>query len=255
MKKIELFYGEACLIVTYDKTLAVEAHRMNKYIKLMLLCSSLSFVSTPVFSSQYGSQLCRQSGFNCHQVKFGDTWWSLFPNVNQMQLVKKLNRKNTALRPGMVIAIPQNLSSVNILQYSPLPHTIPASSTNSIQVDLKKLAWGAYDAQGNLVNWGPVSGGASYCPDIKSECRTITGTYTVYKKKGEECVSNKFPIPKGGAPMPYCMHFHGGYAMHASGLLPGENASHGCIRMLLPDAKWLNTKFVKVGETRVTITN
>ncbi len=228
---------------------------MNKNIALICLCSSIAFSSSATIASEYGRALCQQAGFMCHQVKWGETWWSLFRDPNEMMLVKKLNRKNTALRPGMIIAIPRNIGSVNIMQYSPLPQTVSASDSNLIKVDLKKLAWGAYDKSGQLVNWGPVSGGAAYCPDINSACRTITGTYTVYKKKGEECVSNKFPIPKGGAPMPYCMHFHGGYAMHGSGLLPGENASHGCIRMFLKDAQWLNTTFVKVGQTKVTITN
>lgn len=215
----------------------------------------LLLIGTAVSGSQYGSVLCRQTGFECHRVTWGETWYSLFHSVDIMQMVKKLNRKNTALRPGMVIAIPRDLNRSNFLQYSPLPHAIEPSHSNTIKIDLKHLAWGAYDQGGQLINWGPVSGGAAYCPDIGSSCRTVTGTYTVYKKKGEGCVSNKFPIPKGGAPMPYCMHFHGGYAMHGSGLLPGENASHGCIRMFLQDAKWLNTSFVKVGETRVVITH
>lgn len=231
----------------------VEANSMKKYITL-LICSSTLF-SFPAFSSNYGRMLCQQPGFTCHQVKWGETWWSLFRDPNEMMLVKKINRKNTALRPGMVIAIPQNMNRLNVLDYSPLPKSIGASGSDTIKVDLKKLAWGAYDKNGNLLNWGPVSGGAAYCADVKSACHTVTGNYTIYKKKGENCVSSKFPIPKGGAPMPYCMHFHGGYAMHGSGLLPGENASHGCVRMFLQDAKWLNTRFVKVGETRVNITH
>lgn len=226
---------------------------MKKYITL-LICSSTLF-SFSVFSSNYGRSLCQQAGFTCHQVRWGETWWSLFRDPQEMLLVKKINRKNTALRPGMVIAIPRNMHTMNVLDYSPLPKSIETAGSDTIKVDLKKLAWGAYDKNGTLLNWGPVSGGAAYCPDIHSACRTVTGTYTIYQKKGESCVSNKFPIPKGGAPMPYCMHFHGGYAMHGSGLLPGENASHGCVRMFLQDAKWLNTSFVKVGQTRVTISN
>jgi L,D-transpeptidase catalytic domain len=34
----------------------------------------------------------------------------------------------------------------------------------------------------------------------------------------------------GGAGMPYCMHFNGGYAMH-EGYVPRYAASHGCIRL------------------------
>lgn len=46
--------------------------------------------------------------------------------------------------------------------------------------------------------------------------------------------SRKDARPKGthfdGARMPYCMHFNGGYAMHA-GFVPRYRASHGCIRL------------------------
>jgi lipoprotein-anchoring transpeptidase ErfK/SrfK len=48
----------------------------------------------------------------------------------------------------------------------------------------------------------------------------------------------------GGAPMPYCMHFYRGYALHGSTTVPGYRASHGCIRMFIEDARWLNEEFI-----------
>lgn len=136
------------------------------------------------------------------------------------------------------------------LDYSPFPSKI--SNGNLIKVDLGKLAWGAYDGQGNLIKWGRASGGKSYCPDIRRGCRTITGTYTIYRKQGSGCKSSRFPVGRGGAPMPYCMHFHGGYALHG-GNVPRYNASHGCVRVPYQDAQWLNQNFVQVGRTRVSI--
>ncbi len=47
--------------------------------------------------------------------------------------------------------------------------------------------------------------------------------------------------------MPYCMFFHGGYALHGSYELPGYNASHGCVRMYKADAEWLNQSFLRIG--------
>ncbi|MGD9591091.1 MAG: L,D-transpeptidase [Candidatus Berkiella sp.] len=132
----------------------------------------------------------------------------------------------------------------------PFPAT--SSSGNIVKVDLGKLAWGAYDSQGNLVKWGRASGGKKYCPDIGRGCRTVTGTFTIFNKKGPGCKSSRFPVGKGGAPMPYCMHFKGGYAMHG-GNVPNYNASHGCVRLPYADAQWLNQNFVRVGSTRVNI--
>ncbi|MFI4938148.1 MAG: L,D-transpeptidase [Candidatus Berkiellales bacterium] len=137
------------------------------------------------------------------------------------------------------------------LERSPFPQTI--SDSNIIKVNLSLLAWGAYDGNGNLVRWGNASGGKSFCPDIGKACKTVTGTYTIYNKKGSGCKSNLFPVPRGGAPMPYCMHFQGGYALHG-GAVPDFNASHGCVRVPPFEAKWLNQNFVTVGKTRINIT-
>lgn len=116
--------------------------------------------------------------------------------------------------------------------------------------DPKLTAWAAYDAQGNRVNTGSASGGQDYCPDVGRPCRTTTGTYRVYSKKGEDCKSSIYPVETGGgARMPYCMHFNGGYSIHAAYDVPNYNASHGCIRVLPGAAKWLNQEFMDVGTT------
>lgn len=116
----------------------------------------------------------------------------------------------------------------------------------------KATAWAAYDADGNLVKTGSASGGKDYCEDIGRSCRTVTGTFRVYSKKGEECKSSIYPIETGGGGrMPYCMHFSGGYSIHAAYEVPNYNASHGCVRVLPSAAKWLNEDFINVGTTVV----
>lgn len=116
--------------------------------------------------------------------------------------------------------------------------------------DPNAAAWAAYDANGNRVQTGSASGGADYCPDIGRKCRTTTGTFHVYSKKGENCTSSIYPVEThGGARMPYCMHFNGGYSIHAAYDVPRYNASHGCIRVLPGAAKWLNENFIDVGTT------
>jgi lipoprotein-anchoring transpeptidase ErfK/SrfK len=116
--------------------------------------------------------------------------------------------------------------------------------------DPKATAWAAYDAQGNRVKTGRGSGGKSYCEDIGRSCLTTVGKYRVYSKKGADCKSSKYPIEtNGGARMPYCMHFNGGYSIHGAYEVPNYNASHGCIRVLPSAAKWLNQNFMNVGTT------
>ncbi|KTC87264.1 L,D-transpeptidase [Legionella drozanskii] len=119
--------------------------------------------------------------------------------------------------------------------------------------DPKASAWAAYNEQGKRVMTGSASGGMDFCKDIMQSCRTVTGTYTVYDKKGADCKSSEFPISldghAGGAKMPYCMHFYHGYAIHAAYEVPTYNSSHGCIRVLPGAAKWLNENFIDVGTT------
>lgn len=116
--------------------------------------------------------------------------------------------------------------------------------------DPKATAWAAYDRDGNRVETGSASGGKDYCEDIGRPCRTVTGTFHVYSKKGEDCTSSIYPVEThGGARMPYCMHFNGGYSIHAAYEVPNYNASHGCIRVLPDAAKWLNEDFIDVGTT------
>lgn len=113
--------------------------------------------------------------------------------------------------------------------------------------------WYAYGDTGELVADGKASGGKDYCPDIGARCRTPAGDYKVTMRRGANCKSSQFPVGKGGAPMPYCMFFHGGYAIHGSNDVPEDrNASHGCIRVETKDAKWLYENFIDVG-TRVIV--
>ena len=116
--------------------------------------------------------------------------------------------------------------------------------------DPKATAWAAYDRDGNRVETGSASGGGDYCQDIGRPCHTVTGTYHVYSKKGAECTSSLYPVEtNGGARMPYCMHFNGGYSIHAAYYVPNSNVSHGCIRVYPDAARWLNQNFMDVGTT------
>lgn len=228
---------------------------MNCATKLIIgTLSVLSLTLSHTTFASYGSKICHQAGFECYKAKRGDTWSNLFPDEGERNIVKRLNRTNLSLKAGSVIAIPNNIESVSIMDISPFPSRVAPSAKNHIRVDLNKLAWGAYNTDGQLVKWGPASGGQNYCADIKRSCKTVKGTYTVYSEKGSGCRSSLYPKPNGGAPMPYCMHFFKGYALHGSSSVPGYNASHGCVRLFTEDAKWLKEEFVTPGHTKVTVT-
>ncbi|MES2216920.1 MAG: L,D-transpeptidase [Pseudomonadota bacterium] len=218
-------------------------------ISRILLIALLLLFNLPAVADSiwYGARLCRdQSEFTCYRVRSGDSWQELFPNSREQDLVMRINRMGVRLHPGMVLAIPRDLSSASVMEYSPFPHQISSPGERIIIVSKEKMAWGAYDSDGSLVRWGPASSARGYCPDVGS-CHTPSGRFAIYNKEGPGCFSRKFPVGRGGAPMPYCMFFHGGYALHGSYEVPGYNASHGCVRILVPDAEWLNEDFTDIG--------
>lgn len=217
---------------------------------LLLILNGTSFAQTT-----YGSKLCKNNDqFTCYRTHRGDSWWRLFPDSQQRDIVMRINRMNTDLYPGLTLAIPKS-NDTTLMNYSPLPKQIDAPGEKLIFVSLSKQAFGAYEADGNLAYWGPVSGAKGYCPDVGRGCHTPTGNFEIISKEGSGCFSTRFPVGRGGAPMPYCMFFHNGFAMHGSYEVPGYNDSHGCVRMFINDAKWLNQEFTADDDhTRVVVT-
>jgi len=126
------------------------------------------------------------------------------------------------------------------------------AANNAFVFSPRSLQWKAVNSKGKVVRTGRASGGRGYCPDIKRSCRTPSGTYSVISKNGPGCRSSRYPVGKGGAPMPYCMFFSRYYAIHGSPDVPNRNASHGCIRVPTSDARWLNQNFIQIG-TKVVV--
>ena len=222
-------------------------------IVVAILLVFITFFNVSAYAKNYGASLCKNQAFYCYTVKRHDSWQSLYKDSEKRDLVMRINRMNTPIYTGMKIAIPKNIDEPAV-DFSPFPTQIdpPGEKVIFVSLDSDFLAFGAYDASGNLLYWGPVSGGRDYCPDVGRRCHTKTGAFTIYQKEGAGCYSTKFPVGRGGAPMPYCMFFHGGFALHGSYEVPGYNDSHGCVRMFVNDAKWLNQNFTDIG-TRVMI--
>lgn len=212
-----------------------------------MLVLSLGSIAQADQAIYYGPGLCVYPEFKCVRVGAGQSWASLFPDAEQRDLVQRLNRTYNYIGAGKEIAVPKDLSQATMFSLSPFPLHIESDNEKQIIIDQEKLAWGAYDENGQLVKWGPVASGSDRCSDNSSPtCRTMTGIFRIFSKEDVRCKSDVFPIGKGGAKMPYCMYFHKGLAMHGSDDIPGYRASHGCVRMFVQDAKWLNQDFVEV---------
>ncbi|MEE9451794.1 MAG: L,D-transpeptidase [Gammaproteobacteria bacterium] len=219
--------------------------------KIILIVSFLS-LSLGLYSNasakKYAEELCELESYECIKIESGDTWEKLWPDEEQRDVVRRANRMNIRLQNGMTIAVPKNLPSLSIYDVAPFPRYIDSHGEKVIFVSQTKLAWGAYDEEGELVWWGPISSGKDYCGGVGKSCKTPGGSYRIFRRQGVGCVSTAFPRRRsgrnGGSRMPYCMHYYRGYALHGFAIVPGERASHGCVRLFPEDAKWLNQDFI-----------
>ena len=116
----------------------------------LLIIASLSFQVSTAFAT-YGSKLCKLQGFHCLHVKGRQSWGSLFPDEHDRGIVMRVNRMNTQLYPGLVIAVPDTLSDADIMDFSPFPANVPSPGEKVVIVDPVEDAWGAYDSDGSLV--------------------------------------------------------------------------------------------------------
>ncbi|MBN2688995.1 MAG: L,D-transpeptidase [Gammaproteobacteria bacterium] len=218
------------------------------FSRIFLVLLSITAISLPaVAARRVAHKLCTSPNYECIKVKKGDSWQKLWPDPRVRRIVMRLNRMNTNLVRGMRIVVPVSLNNITHMDISPMPYSVHPYGQRVVVVNMSEQAFGAYDSNGYLVHWGPISGGKGFCHDIQKRCNTPRGSYRVFRKGTEMCESKKFPVPDGGAPMPYCMYFKGGFAMHA-GDLPGYHASHGCVRMFYEDAEWLNKHFLNKGK-------
>ncbi len=227
----------------------------KRLVYISCILSALILGNTHSAQAFYGKELCKYPEFTCLKIKKNDSWEKLWPDPQKRDLVMRLNRTNLPLDNRSWVVVPKNLASLTLMDLAPFPSQMNTANKKLILVDLDKLAFGAYDAQGTLVYWGPVSGGKNFCSDIQEGCSTPPGTYWINVKRGPDCYSTIFPVDtQGGAPMPYCMFFNQGYALHGSEAVPGYNASHGCVRLYPEDAEWLDEQFAVIG-TKVMITS
>lgn len=123
-----------------------------------------------------------------------------------------------------------------------------------IVVNPRRHVWGAYSKEGVLLHAGLATSGSTWCADLGRSCRTKVGTFRINSLGASNCKSSRYPLHKGGAPMPYCMYFNGNQGIHGSYEVSEGNRSHGCVRVRVKDAEWLRFHFATIG-TKVIIMN
>lgn len=214
-------------------------------VSILIILQKIAFAES---HPRFGEKFCNDPDYFCFNVKAHESWDSLFPDAEIRDLVKRLNRMNIALSKEIILAVPKYIERLSVYDIAPFPRHIDTNGEKIIFINQQELAWGAYDEEGELIWWGPVSTGSLQCVGVYGGCNTPVGTFRIIRKQDFDCRSSTFPRRpdgnSGGAKMPFCMHFFRGYALHGSEDVPGFRTSHGCIRMFTEDARWLNEEFI-----------
>jgi L,D-transpeptidase-like protein len=150
-------------------------------------------------------------------------------NEPQLALLEKLNRADRGHLAQLPQLVVPNTWSADELAHSPLPmrYTPGAEWPTYLIIHVPGQVFGAY-AFGTLVRWGPIGSGAR-------SSETPSGLFALnWRSMGRQSTVDPDWF------MRWYFNFgnRDGLAFHAY-TLPGHPASHGCIRLLERDAKWL----------------
>jgi len=150
------------------------------------------------------------------------------------QLIELLNRQaveNTPLGDTLVVPTQYGL---DFRAYSPFPRYYPgASQVNKVFIIHKEIqAFAAYE-RGKLARWGIVNTGD---PDSTA---TPNGRFN-FNWKEKKRISTLSP-PGEEWKMRWVFNFHAarGIHIHQYSMPTGGPASHGCVRLIDADAKWI----------------
>lgn len=166
-------------------------------------------------------------GFIQVKIQPGDTLGKLAP-IEHRNLICKVNRIDERHLPlGRKILIVADLEKAS--QFLPVPRFIAEAEKDerAIYVFLDEQYFGAYE-HGQLSFWGPISSG-------KKGRHTPSGKFKALWK------AKSYHSKKYDADMPFAVNISAdGYFFHEQAL-PGQPASHGCIRLLREDARAIFT--------------
>lgn len=155
--------------------------------------------------------------------------WLKSLDATQIGIVEKLNRADRRHLARLPVVVRPVVWPQDELELSPLGGEMPhlPGEMKVIFVDLRQQVFGAYE-NGRLVRWGPVSSGAKKMP-------TPAGEYFLnWRARRHVSTANSKWV------LDWYFNFENreGRALHAYEM-PGEPASHSCVRLLERDAKWI----------------
>lgn len=148
---------------------------------------------------------------------------------SEIAILEKINRADRRHLQRLEELIVPDTFDLDSLAYSPLPGRLPAlaGAPKALVVHQPYQVFGAYES-GELVRWGPVSTGRRQHP-------TPSGFFHLnWRSPGRTSTED----PDWYMEWYFNFHNRRGLALHEFAL-PGEPASHACVRLLETDAMWI----------------
>lgn len=183
--------------------------------------------------AQISSAADAPDGFKFYTVKKGDYLGKIAP-PEHWDIIKRVNRIDEShLIIGKKILIPTDFEKAS--KFRPVPKYFKEAEVfeKAMFVFLDIQYFGAYE-KGRLIFWGPISSGKNGHNTPRGNFKVLWKTRHYYSRKYD-------------AEMPFAVNISdGGYFLHAQAL-PGRPASHGCVRLLKPDAEKI-FKWIKIND-------
>ncbi|MBA3660542.1 MAG: L,D-transpeptidase [Gammaproteobacteria bacterium] len=224
----------------------------------------LTIAAPPVFAAEWENEFSNDSvsSYNADQDYYSSADASAelekafpseeFANEHYQQEPPRKAHRRIAKQVSQQESFQEEDEYMQVADRSRMSRRIASPGEKLIVVDPHTHSWAAYSSSGQLLRSGIASAGANWCPDIGRSCRTRSGSFRIFSLGSRACKSSRYPLPRGGAPMPYCMFFNGNQGLHGSNQLARRNMSHGCVRISVEDAYWLRHNFATQG-TKVIV--
>lgn len=165
-----------------------------------------------------------------HEVRPGDTLSAICQSNAKAEFVAQFNGVDPwSLQIGRTLYVPVDWSACQ--SFLPLPKDLPDHSNEKkfTLIVLSQQLLGMYE-HGQLIRWCRITPGTADHP-------TPTGLFRIQWKDIDHESNLHFDRHGHPLPMPYGVNIGDEYWIH-KGVMPGQPASHGCIRLRNLDASF-----------------
>jgi len=116
----KLFTGFRWLVIALAAIFAAPQARTAEYMTYgETLCNNPGYHCITAGTTVVEKKVKTRKGERVYSKKVRDTWETLWPDAGEREIVMKVNRMNVRLKPGMIIAVPDDMAGKTLMDFSP----------------------------------------------------------------------------------------------------------------------------------------